>query len=177
MGCLVPEIGEGSPGGSLPSDRGDVGLSSTSQAVVSPSQVIDARRSVAITDAAILSQFSLVAVTDQLASQTGNAAFTGTQLFRQLWETLNAAAGPADLQPSAHCTDNGSTLNGFPNNCRPTEGAQANAGNVTNINSYSAIGLFNRFDLAPSNGQICGELSSQVHTGCGRRLSKLFLFV
>src|ERR1044071_7425331 len=58
MGCLVPEIGEGSPGGSLPSDRGDVGLSSTSQAVVSPSQVIDARRSVAITDAAILSQFS-----------------------------------------------------------------------------------------------------------------------
>lgn len=157
MGCLAPELGEGSPGGSLPSDRGEVGLSSTSQAVVSPSQVIDARKSVAITDAAILSQFSLVAVTDQLAAQTGNPAFTGTQLFRQLWETQNAAAGPADLQPSAHCTDNSSTLNGFPNNCRPTEGAQANAANVTNINSYSAIGLFNRFDLAPSNGQICGE--------------------
>lgn len=160
MGCLAPELGEGSAGGSPSSDRsdrGDVGLSSTSQAVVSPSQVIDARRSVAVTDAAILSQFSLVAVTDQLAAQNGNPAFTGAQLFRQLWETQNAAAGPADLQPSAHCSDNGSTLNGFPNPCRPNEGAQANAANVTNINSYSAIGLFNRFDLAPSNGQTCGE--------------------
>ncbi len=157
MGCVAPELGEGAPAGALPSDRGEVGLSSTSQAVVSPSQVIDARRSVAVTDAAILSRFSLVAVTNQLAAQNGNPGFTGAHLFRQLWETQNAVAGPADLQPSAHCADNGTTLNGFPNVCRPSEGAQAAIASVTNINSYSAIGLFNRFDLAPSNGQTCGE--------------------
>ena len=94
---------------------------------------------------------------NQLAQQNGNPGFTGIQLFRQLWETQNAAAGPLDLQPSAHCSDDGTRLNGFPNICRPVEGAQANAANATNINSYSAIGLFNRFDLAPSDGLNCGE--------------------
>ncbi len=134
-------------------------MGTRSQEVVSPSQVVSARRSLAVTETAILAQFGLPAVLQQLASQNGNPGFTGAQLFRQLWETQNPASGPGrtDLQPSAHCADNAGTLNGFPNDCRPTEGAQANAGNFPNINSYSAIGLFNRFDLAPANGADCGE--------------------
>ena len=153
-GCqmLGIESGGGASSPAPHSERDGLGLSTQRQAIVSPSQTIDARRSVAVTDTAILAEFSLTKVMDQLAAQNGNPAFTGTQLFRQLWETQNAAAGPADLQPSAHCSDDGTTLNGFPNVCRSSEGAQANAANATNINSYSAIGLFNRFDLTPSDG-------------------------
>ena len=158
-GCQMLGSADGNtgPSGAIHSERDGLGLSSTTQAVVSPSQVIDARRSVAVTDTTILAQFSLPAVLNQLATQNGNPGFTGTLLFRQLWETQNTAATAGDLQPSAHCTDNGTTLNGFPNMCRPQEGAQANAGNATNINSYAAIGLFNRFDLAPNDGSNCGE--------------------
>jgi len=156
-GCLPLALGDTAIVEAPNSERGGIGVSTVSQEVVSPSQVIDARRSLAVTDTAILSQFSLTAVMNQLAAQTGNAGFTGTQLFRQLWETQNAAAGPADLQPSAHCSDEGTTLNSFPNVCRTVEGAQANAGNATNIGSYSAIGLFNRFDLAPTDASNCGE--------------------
>jgi hypothetical protein len=158
-GCqgIIDDADAGGTSGAPHSDRAGIGLGTASQEIVSPSQVIDARRSVAVTETAILSQFTLVGVMNQLAAQNGNPGFTGTQLFRQLWETQNAAVGPADLQPSAHCSDSGTTLNGFPNVCRPIEGAQANAANVTNINSYSAIGLFNRFDLAPSDGLNCGE--------------------
>lgn len=157
MGCQVPGAEEASVQRPPHSERGGIGVQKVSQAMVSPSQVINARRSLAVTETAILSQFTLTGVMNQLAAQNGNVGFTGTQLFRQLWETQNAAAGPADLQPSAHCTDNGTSLNGYPNICRPTEGSQANAGNTANINSYSAIGLFNRFDLAPSDGANCGE--------------------
>jgi hypothetical protein len=157
VGCSSFGIEEGSASPAPHSDRGGIGLSTVSQGVVSPSQVINARRSLAVTDQTITTQFTLLAVMDQLAAQNGNPAFTGTQLFRQMWETQNAAVGPADLQPSAHCSDNGTSLNGFANICRPTEGAQANAANATNINSYSAIGLFNRFDLAPGDGSNCGE--------------------
>ena len=157
LGCQGGDVGEPESTTPLHSERGGIGLQTRTQAVVSPSQVINSRRSLAVTEQAITSQFTLSAVMNQLAAQNGNPAFTGEQLFRQLWETQNAAAGPADLQPSAHCSDNGFSLNGFPMSCRPTEGAQANAGNITNINSYSAIGLFNRFDLAPNDGANCGE--------------------
>ncbi len=173
-GCAALE-GEGAtsaepPGASPHSDRGGVGLGMSTQAI-SPSQVISERRSLAVTEQAILSQFSLTAVMNQLAAQNGNPGFTGTELFRQLWETQNATPGPADLQPSAHCSDNGRTLNGFPNVCRGTEGAQANSGNGTNINSYSAVGLFNRFDLAPNTATNCGEyriVFAKTSGGSGR---------
>jgi len=155
-GCQPPGAEEDASS-ARSSDRGGIGMRSQTQAVVSPSQVVNARKSLAVTDTAILANFTLSGVLNQLAAQNGNPNFTGNHLFRQLWETQNSIAGPADLQPSAHCSDNGNTLNGFPLSCRPQEGAQANAANATNINSYSAIGLFNRFDLAPGNGEDCGE--------------------
>ncbi|WNG58477.1 hypothetical protein F0U59_29830 [Archangium gephyra] len=151
------EKDESHPETSPHSERGGIGLQRTSQALVSPSQIVTARRSLAVTETAILSQFSLLAVFNQLAAQNANASFTGTQLFRQLWDTQNPGPGQADLLAGAHCTDNGSTLNSYPLSCRTAEGTQANAANITNINAYSAIGLFNRFDLAPNDGSNCGE--------------------
>ncbi len=155
-GCHPPDSGDDAS--STPhSERGGIGMQTRTQEIVSPSQVVDARKSLAVTETAILANFTLPAVLNQLATQNGNPNFTGQQLFRQLWDTQNAGPGQPDLQPSAHCTDNNSTLNGFPMGCRPSEGVQASPTSTTNINSYSAIGLFNRFDLAASDGADCGE--------------------
>jgi hypothetical protein len=51
-------------------------------------------------------------------------------------------------------------MNGFPYACPRAEGNQATVDpfiNPTGPNSYMPIGLFNRFDLAPTNGANCGE--------------------
>ncbi|WP_309895617.1 hypothetical protein [Archangium sp.] len=144
----------------LHSERGGIGLEWQDREVGALAVVpVDARRSLAVTDKAILSRFSLRAVMDQLAAQSGVAGLTGDAIFRQLWDTQNTA--PGVFGPGfPHCTDAGGTLNGFPYPCRQgpgSEGGQAAVGAPININSYSAIGLFNRFDLAPASGQDCGE--------------------
>ncbi|MFE8601493.1 NBR1-Ig-like domain-containing protein [Archangium violaceum] len=145
----------------LHSERGGIGLLPPEPGRVSAQAVaVDVRRSLAVNDKTILASFTLQAVLNQLVSQNGGTGFTSTQLFRQLWDTQNAAPGQADLNAvtaSAHCTDNGGTLNGFTYACRPEEGAQASTSTTTTIASYSAIGLFNRFDLAPADGADCGE--------------------
>ncbi|WP_164011251.1 hypothetical protein [Pyxidicoccus trucidator] len=161
VGCQGQDLDEPAAGDKTPiSDRGEMGVTNRSReqglGSLSP-QTVDARRSVVVTEAAILANFTLTNVLGQLVAQNGGAGLNTTQLFRQLWDTQNPATGQADLQPSAHCNDNTGLLNGFPNGCRPSEGAQANPGSITNINSYSAIGLYNRFDLAPANGADCGE--------------------
>ena len=134
----------------LHSDRGGIGV--TSQAV-DGSVTIDARRSLAVTETAIVSQLTLAAVLDQLAAQSGVAGMTGLQLFKQLWDTQNVSPGQT---AGPHCTDNGSTVNSFSYDCRPSEGDQAGS-SAASITQYSAVGLFNRFDLAPSAGADCGE--------------------
>jgi len=132
------------------SDRGGIG---TLQQALAPA-VVDVRRSLAVTDQVITSTFSLGAVLDQLATQSGVAGMTGLQLFTQLWDTQNTAANGITQGP--HCDDNGGTLNGFPYQCRLVEGNQAfNA--AAEIANYSAIGLYNRFDLASPGGADCGE--------------------
>lgn len=143
------------------SERGGIGLMPTEPGRVSAQAVaVDMRRSLAVNDKTILANFTLQAVLNQLVTQNGGTGFTSAQLFRQLWDTQNAAPGQADLNAvtaSAHCTDNGNTLNGFSYACRPGEGAQASTSSPTTLASYSAIGLFNRFDLAPVDGSDCGE--------------------
>lgn len=132
------------------SDRGGIGV--VQQELVPT--VVDARRSLAVTDQAITSSFTLSAVLGQLAAQSGVGGSSAVKLFNQLWDTQNTSAAGTTVGP--HCDDNGNTLNGFPYACRPAEGAQAPAA-ATAINQYSLIGLFNRFDLAPANGADCGE--------------------
>lgn len=142
--------GEGGGADHLHSDRGGIGVSTDAFTGVS---TIDPRRSLAVTDTAIVDGFSLTAVLDQLAANSGIAGLTGTQLFQQLWDTQNPAPG---VTSGPHCTDNGNTVNGFPYACRAGEGNQATNPDA-GIAQYRAVGLFNRFDLAPADGSDCGE--------------------
>ncbi len=143
----------------LHSERGGIGLEAPGEqtAGLTTPAVVDARRSLAVTEQAILDRFTLQRVLDQLAAQSSVPGLTGLQLFRQLWDTQNPAPG---LGLGEHCTDNAGRFNDFPYACRPEEGAQANVDPFNppgNPNSYRALGLFNRFDLAPTNGENCGE--------------------
>lgn len=132
------------------SDRGGIGV--VAQAETASPVPLDVRRSFAVTDAAITTRFSLAAVLGQLAP-TGQSA---ADLFRQLWDTQNPAPGLAGVT-GPHCSDAEGTLNGFPQPCRAGEGAQASPTSPVTLASYAAVGLFNRFDLAPASGANCGE--------------------
>ena len=118
---------------------------------------IDPRRSLVVTELAILSRFPLKRVMDQLVMQSGVAGLTSLDLFQQWWDTQNPAAQRFGHEP--HCTG---FLNGFPYTCRPapSEGGQA-APTVNPFvdpeDAYLPIGLFNRFDLAVADGSHCGE--------------------
>jgi hypothetical protein len=123
---------------------------------------IDPRRSLAVTDQAILERFALQRVLSQLVAQSGVANLTATELFRQWWDTQNPKPG---VYAGPHCDDvvdaaGVSTINGYPYLCRAgAEGAQATCDPFAAGSScaYIPIGLFNRFDLAPENGAHCGE--------------------
>jgi hypothetical protein len=123
---------------------------------------VDPRRSLAVTDQVILSQFSFQRVMNQLVTQAGVQGLTPLRLYRQWWDTANQAPG---LGLGPHCNDtltNGTpTLNGFNYTCPRAEGAQVNedpfTDPATNPAAYIPIGLFNRFDLAGTNGSDCGE--------------------
>lgn len=119
---------------------------------------IDSTRSLAVTDQNILNLFTFQELMDQLVAQAGIPGLTRLQLFQQWWDTERAAPG---LGLGPHCTDSGiANMNGFPFACPRAEGNQATVDpfiNPTGPNSYMPIGLFNRFDLAPTNGSNCGE--------------------
>jgi len=132
------------------SERDGIGIAR--QALGTGPITVDIRRSLAVTDVAIVSQFTLADVLNQLAGQSGIAGLTGVDLWKQLWDTQNPNPG---LTNGPHC-DDATLLNGFPYPCRTAEGAQA-SDPVTSMGRYQAIGLFNRFDLAPADGSDCGE--------------------
>jgi hypothetical protein len=145
------------------SDRGGIGMlppapapspGTTQTPVTVP---VDPTRSLAVTEKRILARFGGRRVFSKLVADNGGTGFTADQLFRQLWDTQNPAPGQPDLAGMPHCTDQGNTVNGFPYPCRPSEGRQAQPGSVINLDSYGAVGLFNRFDLAPVDGANCGE--------------------
>jgi hypothetical protein len=135
-------------------------LESRSEAV--KTTVIDARRSLAVTEQTILNRFSLERVLSQLAAQSGVAGLSALQLFQQWWDTQNPNPG---TYAGAHCDDSVDSygaplLNGYSYLCRATaEGAQVGCDPFVAGSScaYIPIGLFNRFDQAPENGAHCGE--------------------
>ncbi|QSQ23264.1 hypothetical protein JY651_50725 [Pyxidicoccus parkwayensis] len=143
----------------LHSDRNGVGMQPPpppTQPAAAPAS-LDVRRSLAVNEKSILARFGARRVFSQLVTQNGGTGFTPEQLFRQLWDTQNPAPGQADLPGMPHCSDQGNTLNGFPYACRPSEGSQARPDSPINLDSYVAVGLYNRFDLAPVDGSNCGE--------------------
>jgi hypothetical protein len=91
----------------------------------------------------------------RLATDIGGGA-TPEKLFRQLWDTQNPAPASRTCRAcrTAATTATPSTLHYV---CRPSEGRQAQPDSVINLDSYAAVGLYNRFDLAPTNGSHCGE--------------------
>lgn len=140
----------------LHSERGGIGLLEQERTLSSLVGPINPRRTLAVTETAILASFPVQDVFNQLAAQGGG--YTGNQLFRQLWDTQNPSPGQADLHAVtnyAHCNNNSNTLNGFPYDCRTAEGQEATS--TATQATYAAVGLYNRFDLAPTNGTNCGE--------------------
>jgi hypothetical protein len=125
---------------------------------VVPSPIVDARRSLAITDQPILANFTLERVLGQLVSTSGVSGLTAAKLFHQLWDTQNPAPGLDADTLSPNCTG---TLNGYPYECRPSpeEGGQAvcDPFAANSPCAYIPVGLFMRFDLAPTDGRHCGE--------------------
>lgn len=125
-------------------------------------RTIDPRRSLVVTEQAILSRFPLRRVFDQLVAQSGVAGLTSLSLFQQWWDTQNPGPGLDAAAPHCDDTKDGDQpmLGSYPYSCRP-EGAQATvdpfANPGTNPNEYIPIGLFNRFDLTPGDASSCGE--------------------
>ena len=115
---------------------------------------IDPSISLMITDPTILAAFPMDEVMDQLAvlGPGGSNGQTGTELFQQWWSSQRErqAGDPAN---HPFCDDNGSTINGFPIQC-PRNESQLEAFDGS---SHSPIAIVNRFDLAPTNGEHCGE--------------------
>lgn len=110
--------------------------------------------SLVVTDQVILDQFPMAEVMDQLADFGPGASGgqTGTDLFQQWWSSQRERTGS---DPASHpfCDDNGSTINGFPIACPRGESVLEDF----DASTHKPIGLFNRFDAAPTNGAHCGE--------------------
>jgi len=149
--CATSAEDDGTVEATLHSDRGGIGAVALA-ATVGPVPVLDPRRSLAVTDVAVLSHVTLAETLRALGAQSGQSA---DQLFRQMWDTENPAPGISGIA-GPHCDGASNTLNGFPVPCRPTEGRQAAPG-AARLDDYSPVGLFNRFDLAPLDGANCGE--------------------
>lgn len=118
---------------------------------------LDVFKSLAILDRKILQPFTFKRVLDQLVAQSGIPGMTSLQLFNQWWDTQNP--GPS-LGLGSNCDDQPGFpgLNEFPWECPRAEGHQAfDPFELPNDPLYIPVGLFNRFDLAPSNGAHCGE--------------------
>ncbi|HEX7842065.1 MAG TPA: hypothetical protein VF469_31555 [Kofleriaceae bacterium] len=123
---------------------------------------INVDRSLFVHDTATLTavDFSLRRTLGKIASDAAAAGATGATaetLFRDLWDTQNPQASAA-TPTGAQCDVNGPPLNGFPNVCRPTDGAQAKAANLdAEMATYQPVGIVNRLDLAAEGWKNCGE--------------------
>jgi hypothetical protein len=128
----------------------------TTVAEVKAAPNVDVRRSLAITDQPIVEAFSLERVLNQILDTAGVQGQTATELFQQWWDTQNPAPGEG-YGPVCE-----SEFNDYPLDCRPApdeEGGQANCDpfETDSACAYIPIGLFMRFDLAPNDGDYCGE--------------------
>lgn len=149
------------------SDRAGIGLLPLTEPPASLASpiVVDERKSLAITDQSILAQFSLQETLQAIISRSVSPQLSPLALFRQWWGTQsndpNFAARCNTLDPLA---PNFSSLNEFPYACPRAEGGErqgtdpfAAQGSANGNQGYIPIGLFNRFDLAATDGSDCGE--------------------
>ena len=125
---------------------------------VQPFLPLDARRSLVVTDQAILDGFSFERVMNAIVARSGTRT-TAIRLYQQLFDTQNPRPGRV-APDAAHCDDyivNGKpAFNGLPRRCPTDEGALATTDPFAN-DDYIPLGLTNRFDLAPVDGSNCGQ--------------------
>lgn len=124
--------------------------------------VLDPRRSLLVTDLAIVSQFSFAEVMSALAADS-TASITPQALYDQWMDLHNRAPG---IGQGGHCNDQTSngipSLNGFAFDCPRAEGQLVGRSPFDSASGdgFFAIALSNRFDLATpptSKGADCGE--------------------
>jgi hypothetical protein len=121
---------------------------------------LELRKSFAVTDQTILTNFTFQRVMNQLTTQ-GATPTTSLGLYQQWWDTQHRAAQGTTTGP--HCDDQTAfgvpSHNGFPWQCPRNEGDMATTDpfNAAGGAFVFPIGVFNRFDLAPANGANCGE--------------------
>lgn len=135
-------------------------LSARHRATTPPkATAIDIRRSLVVTEPAILDAFDFQRVLQALIDSSGATATTPLSLYRQWFDTQNPRPGLA-VADAPHCDDfftNGKpSFNGFPRRCPTPEGVLATSDPFT-AHDYTAIGITNRFDLTPPDGANCGQ--------------------
>ncbi|QDG54032.1 hypothetical protein FIV42_25810 [Persicimonas caeni] len=144
---------------------------------------IDWERSLIIRDSELLEGFSFKRVMDQIVATSGEPNMTSLELYQRWWDTMNAenerqplVSSPDDGelarfdQPcDADVLDGQTFFNDYPIECPRIEGILAytnpfeetievDGQEVDNLDAYIPLGLFNRMDLAPSDGSHCGEM-------------------
>ena len=114
------------------------------------------RRTVIETNPSALASVSLRATLDAAVTQGGVAApgVNGNEVYHALIDSYNAA--PGRKSTLRHCdgqqTDGQPSLNGFPLACPRLEGQL-----FDNIDNWFPLAFVNRLDLAPADGQNCGQ--------------------
>lgn len=124
---------------------------------------IDPRRSLAITEQALLTGFTFERVMQQIVATSGDPSLTKETLYGRWWDYLNTA--PGFFPEARHCDDTllsgKPSLGAFPIQCPRPEGILAATDPFddpdNNPDSYFPVGLFNRLDSARADGSHCGE--------------------
>jgi hypothetical protein len=119
---------------------------------------VDPYRSLLVVDQEVRDAFSFEEVMNLLVQRTGLGNLTPQSLYQQWWDTNNDQAHSWTTGP--HCTPPAEPYNMF---CPRQEGVLANpvnfpfGANAAGRHGFHALAFVNRFDLAPANGQHCGE--------------------
>jgi len=112
-------------------------------------------RSLAVTDATALARFSFTRVMDRLrATAAVSAVQTNLGIYQAWFRTFGATAAAGD------CNDANIDPERYGLRCPRTPElklASVNPFLATSAVKFVPVGLFNRFDLAPSTGANCGE--------------------
>ncbi|ETW95835.1 MAG: hypothetical protein ETSY1_28965 [Candidatus Entotheonella factor] len=121
---------------------------------------INPRRSLIETNTTVTEGFNLRHILQRIAENSGLTS-NPVRHYQQLIDAYNSRV----VTPGAQaCTG---TLNGFPLECDRLEGEQLNT-----IDNWFVIALVNRLDLAPANGDHCGQqriiLANNTDIGNGR---------
>jgi hypothetical protein len=127
-------------------------VSAARRRATSPLPTLDAHRSFAVTEQAILDGFAFERVMNAVSGGDGLA------LYQQWFDTHNPSPGLDSSAP--HCDDTDlagqPAYNGFARRCPTPEGALARTNPFTPP-QYIPLALINRFDMTPADGANCGQ--------------------